>query len=91
MLKCLWSLLTTVSDHPFCGVSFSEAGDGGETDKVGLRLDQLGQVVGDQLSLLDGSLHGDLLLPPSRLTGLVERHRDRQRQTQRERERYGES
>lgn len=66
---------TAVRDDAFSGVSLAVAGDGGEADQVGLRFDEFSQIVGQQLPLLDGRLHGNLLLPPARLTHL--KHKDK--------------
>lgn len=57
--------LTAVRDDPDGGVALSETRDGREAHLVGLRLHQLRQVVRHELSLVDGSVHGDLLLPPA--------------------------
>lgn len=63
-------MLTTVGDDAYGGVTLAKTGDGGEAHLVGLWADELRQVVGDELTLPDGGLHWDLLLPPALLPSL---------------------
>lgn len=70
---------TAVADDAFSGVSLSKTSDGGESDQVGFWFDELRQVVGQQLPLLDGSFDGNLLLPPARLTHLTKTEKLRTR------------
>lgn len=57
--------LTAVPDDPDGGVTLTKTRNRSEAHLVGLGSDELGQVVAHQLPLVDGPVHGDLLLPPT--------------------------
>lgn len=63
--------LTAVSDDPDGGVALTETRDGSEAHLVGLGPYEFSQVMRHELSFVDVSIHGDLLLPPTLQPHLV--------------------
>lgn len=88
---CDQSSHTAVGDDSLGGIALAIAGDGGKADQVGLWLDQLCQVVGQKLPLVDRPIHWDLLLPPAGLAHLRQgdrRSRRSRRRTRKKRKKW---